>query len=61
MKYILTFWAFWPGTSAEGLIVEPFNTISECERAGEELWEKVQADGATDYEVECAILEEMEG
>ena len=60
MKYILTFWAFWPGTGAERLIVEPFDTLLDCEAAAERLWEKVQSDGATNYEVECAILEEME-
>lgn len=60
MKYILIFWVFWPGTSPEGLTVEPFNTFSECELAAERLWEIVQADGATNYEAHCDILEIVE-
>ena len=60
MKYILIFLAFWPRTSSEGLTVEPFNTLSECELAAERLWGIVQADGATSYEAHCGILEIVE-
>lgn len=60
MRYILIFWAFWPGTGSEGMIVEPFNTLSECELAAERMWEIVQADGVTSYEAYCDILEIVE-
>ena len=60
MKYILIFYAFWPGTSSEGMIVEPFDTLSECELAAERMWEVVQADGVTSYEAYCGILEIVE-
>ena len=60
MKYILVFLVFWPGTSSEGMTVEPFDTLSECELAAERLWEIIQADGATSYEAHCEILEIVE-
>ncbi len=60
MKYILIFWVFWPGPSSEGIIVEPFNTLSECQLAAERLWEAVQADGAASYEAHCGIIEIVE-
>lgn len=60
MKYALIFWAFWPGTSSEGMIVEPFDTFSECEAAAERMWGIVQSDGANDYQAHCGIIQEME-
>jgi hypothetical protein len=60
MKYILIFYAFWPGTSSEGMIVEPFDTLSECEAAAERMWKIVQADGASSYQADCGILKIVE-
>lgn len=60
MKYALIFWAFWPGTSSEGMIVESFNSLSECEAAAERMWGVVQSDGATSYEAHCGVVEAQE-
>lgn len=60
MKYILIFFAFCPGVHSEGMTVEPFNTLSECQLAAERLWEVVQLDGAVGYRSHCGILREME-
>ena len=62
MQYILILWVLWaePYPHYETVIVEPFNSIEECNETGTALGEATKADGAEGYTIFCELDSSME-
>lgn len=57
MQYILILWVLWaePYPHYETLMVEPFNSIAECNEAGTAIGDATEADGAVGYTIYCQL------
>jgi len=62
MQYILILWVLWvePFPHYETLIVEPFNSIAECNEVGIALGDATKAEGAAGYTIFCELDSSME-
>jgi hypothetical protein len=61
MQYILILWVLWidPFPHFETLVIEPFNTITDCFKAGTRIGDATEADGAVGYTISCRLSSNM--